>query len=352
MPEPSGIFLVGREIGDEDQLTEMLVWLCDAVPEAAAVVLGLALEGDDGNLEALELATQHVIAHGRLDALITTADSIVVVESKLGSVYGEGQLRKYIDWLAENADRPNRVLMSLTEHVAPWPADDLAHAASRRVRPVVRRWEDLYDALSELIDQPAGDFAGLGQRVVEEFLEMLTEEGLIPMKPLAGDELKDLWSQSQEVIARFHDYFRACKEAIAEALEAKPHANRSSAQMTYIYQDFQTADGELIGVGLNYSDEDLVLPADAYRDAPYVWLTIEALDRPDWDEAIERLEASPPEGWQVSQERWYGRPGFWRYLDEIVGNASFAEQKARLGAACGQGRAWLSSAKATRSSRV
>lgn len=247
MPEPQSIFVLGREIGHEDQLTQMLAWLCDAVPAAAAVVLRLAL--DDVELPVLGLSAQNGIADGRLDALITTVGSTVIIESKLGSAYGAGQLHKYIDWLAaQHGDRPHRVLMTLTERLAPWPDEDLAHAASLNVRTVARRWKDLYGALSELTTNAASaDTDELATRLVQAFLEMLTEEGLIPVKPLPGDELSDLWSRSQAVIARFHDYFRACKDAIAVALDATPHSNRSSAQMTSIYQDFTTATGELIG---------------------------------------------------------------------------------------------------------
>jgi hypothetical protein len=346
LTEPQSIFLLGRDVGNEDQLTEMLVWLCDAVPAAAAVVLRLALDDVDAELPVLELSTQYGIAHGRLDALIRTAGSTVIVESKLGSSYGEGQLRKYIDWLAaEHGDRPHRALMTLTEHSAPWPADDLAHATSLKVRATARRWEDLYVALAETTDTTSADFDELAARLVQEFLDMLTEEGLIPVKPLADDELTDLWSRSYLVIDRFHNYFRACKDAIAGALDAMPHSNRSSAQMPYIYQDFAMSSGELIGVGLNCSDGHLKLPPAAYRDAPYVWLTIEAFDWPDWDAAIARLEAQPPDGWNVSADRWFKRPQIWRYLDEVVGTGSFADQRARLATACGQGRAWLASAQ-------
>lgn len=88
--------------------------------------------------------------------------------------------------------------MTLTEHSAPWPADGLAHAASLNVRAAARRWEDLYVALEALTtDTTSADFDGLAVRLVQEFLDMLTEEGLIPVKPLAGDELTDLWSRSQ-----------------------------------------------------------------------------------------------------------------------------------------------------------
>ncbi len=204
------------------------------------------------------------------------------------------------------------------------------------MRAAARRWEDLYVALESLTTgTTSADLDGISARLVQEFLDMLTEEGLIPVKPLAGDELTDLWSRSQAVVARFHDYFRACKDAIADALEATPHSNRSSAQMTYVYQDFRTATGELIGVGLNYSDDDLTLSPQAYRHLPYVWLTIEASGWPNWDTPVAELEANPPDSWTVSKDRWWGRPQVWRYLDEVLGAGSFAEQKARFAVVCG-----------------
>jgi hypothetical protein len=68
--------------------------------------------------------------------------------------------------------------------------------------------------------------------------------------------------------------------------------------MTYVSQDFTTTTGELIDVGLNYSDDDLTVPPQVYRDAPYAWLTIEASDRLNWNAAIAELQANPPEGWR------------------------------------------------------
>jgi hypothetical protein len=341
IPDPGNIFLVGRESGAEDQLTEMLVWLADAVPDVGAAVMRLGLGDIDVELPQIEASTQQGIAAGRLDALFTSETSIVVVESKLQSSYGEGQLRKYIDWLGTN-DRAHRVLMTLTERNAPWPPDELARASEVNVTASARRWQDLYVALNQVANRPEG---GLSARLVQEFQDMLAEEGLIPVKPLEGEELTDAWSRSQAIIERYHEYFRTCKDAIADALEAPPHPNRASAQATYVYQDFATVEGELIGVGLNYSDHGFPITPKVYRNAPIVWLTIEANDWPGWESAIASLEANPPEGWRVNPNRWYYRPQVWRYLDEIIGAGTFEEQRARLAAACGQGRGWLLSGR-------
>jgi len=322
----------------------MLVWLCDAVPAVGRAVIQLGLGEVEVDLPLLEVSTQYGIATGRLDALFKNDAITFVVESKLQSTYGDGQLRKYIDWLsADHADRAHRVLMTLTEHNAPWPDEDIRHAASLDVIAAPKRWHDLYEALETVAGSP--DIDELAARVVQEFLDMLNEEGLIPVKPLEDNELVDLWSRSQAVIGRYHEYFRACRDAIAEALGATPHANRSSAQATYIYQDFETVDGELIGVGFNYSDHDISITPKVYRDAPIVWLTIEAYDWPTWESAIVRLEAKPPDAWRVNPDRWYERPQVWQYLKDVLGTGTFEEQRARLAAACGQGRGWLRSAR-------
>jgi hypothetical protein len=47
----------------------------------------------------LELATQHGIAGGRLDAFMTSSRVALVVESKPGSNYGDDQIRRYLEWL-------------------------------------------------------------------------------------------------------------------------------------------------------------------------------------------------------------------------------------------------------------
>jgi hypothetical protein len=344
VPGTQNIFLIGRESGAEDQLTEMLVWLTSAVPDVGAAVIRLAFGDIELDLAQLEASTQLGIAKGRLDAVFTAQSLVLVVESKLKSAYGDEQLAKYVDWLAsDHKDCAHRALMTLTEREAPWPKTDIEHAAALGVVPTARRWQDLFVVLAQLAAEPDRD--PLSSRVVQEFLDMLTEEGLIPMKPLEGEELLDAWSRSEAVIRRYHDYFRACKDAVAKELDARPHPNRSSATPTHIYHDFETHDGELIGVGLSYSDHVLTIKPKVYRDSPVAWLTIEATDWPDWESAIARLESMPPEGWQLNPDRWYYRPQVWRYLDDVVGTGTFDEQRARFVAACGQARNWLETAR-------
>jgi hypothetical protein len=137
------LFLLGRRPGYEDQLTEMLVWLISAVPEVGSAIVQLASGDLDAGTAPLEATTQHRIAAGRLDALLRTESLVLVVESKLDSFYGEGQLRAYIDWLAsDHKDAAHRALMTLTANEAPWPADDVAHAAQLDVVASRKRWHE------------------------------------------------------------------------------------------------------------------------------------------------------------------------------------------------------------------
>jgi hypothetical protein len=158
MPESWNIFSIGRERGTEDQLTEMFVWLTSAVPNVGRSVVRLALGDADLDLSEVEASTQHGIAAGRLDALFTSPSLALIVESKLGSSYGNDQLRKYLDWLAdEHGGRAARGLMTLTKGPAPWPPKDLAHAEALGIVATAGRWEDLHDHLSPIADQPGQD---------------------------------------------------------------------------------------------------------------------------------------------------------------------------------------------------
>jgi hypothetical protein len=179
---------------------------------------------------------------------------------------------------------------------------------------------------------------------------MLAEEGLIPEKPLAGAELGDAWTRSETVIRRYLDYFRACRDAVAEALDATPHPNRSSATQSYVYQDFETKQGEFIGIGL-WSSDKIWTSSKAHRKAPVVWTTIDAANWRNWEAAQIRLEASPPPGWTVEPLRWYARPTVWRYLDDIVGAGTFDEQRARFAESCAEARSWFESVRTRRPSR-
>ena len=99
---------------------------------------------------------------------------------------------------------------------------------------------------------------------------MLSNENLVPMQPLTGNELQTAWSESWRVISRYRDFFRACKDAIAEALDGSP-ASKSDRGDEF-WQDYALrADAHLV-VGLYFSDEHEKAPGYVRSGAPIVWM--------------------------------------------------------------------------------
>lgn len=198
----------------------------------------------------MEITTEHKIAQGRLDAFLSSSSIALVVESKLGSGYGDGQLMKYLAWLdAEFAERRYRGLITLTKRGAePWPRVATDFAAARGITAQERLWEELHAALAPIAmddsdqhaleaEQPYVQFDLQGQ-VVAEFLDMLTDEDLVPMPPLTGDELHAKWSESWLEVERYRDFFHACRDEIAEALDASPIGSSKSDRGDWFWQDY------------------------------------------------------------------------------------------------------------------
>jgi hypothetical protein len=338
VPESSNIFSIGREPDAEDQLTEMLVWLVRRVPEAGLAVVRLALGISDLEVTELEASTQYGIASGRLDALLTTPSLALVVESKLASSFHDEQLGRYLDWLAgEHPHRAVRGLMTLTKRAETWDDKDTALAEAHDVVASARRWEDLHGVLAPIGKR--SDAEPLAAQLVQEFLDMLSEEGLIPVKPLAEEEMTDTWVSSEIVISRYHDYFRACVDPIAKELGARADRHREFAAPGYIWRGFKAETGQFTAIGLNSSDVGLPVRPKIYLNAPIVWLEVEAERL-----ASPPVDPEPPRGWKINPQRWSGeRPRVWQYLHEVVGTGTFEEQSHRLAEACAEVRAWLSS---------
>jgi hypothetical protein len=321
----------------------MVAWLTSAVPGVGGVLLELALGERAGGPDEFDLSTQVVVQAGRLDALLVTPSAAVVVESKLGSGYGDSQLRRYADWLAtEHADRV-RGLMTLTRNPAPWPASDLAHAEALEVVPSARRWEELH----ELLEPLSIDTAEISAELVREFMEMLAEEGLVPMRPLSEAELGDVWSASRTVVVRYHEFFRACKSAIAEALDADVMPNSYSDHHDYVWQDFRLQpDRERLLVGIWHTDQGVPLKPAVYRNAPIVWIAVDGSEKwPNWKQAADHLDTTAPEGWRTRGKRWWGRPEIWCYLEDAVGQGGFDEQRDHLAEMCSRSLRWLAAAR-------
>ncbi len=317
------LFRIGREPRNE-QLTEMLVWLADAVPEVRWALLRLAF-GDVGEADDdLTISTQHVIADGRLDAFVSSSTVALVIESKLDSSYGDDQLTRYLAWLhREFAARPFRGLMTLTARAAPWPQRDLDFASGNGIHAQARLWEELHAVLASA----ALSEENLATRLVREFLDMLTAEQLVPTQPLTADDLGTAWADSSRVVQRYGDFFHACVAEIAQALDAKPLSNSRSDRGDWFWQDFAFPGGARLVVGLYFSDEGQKGSGFVQSRTPLVWMAAK-LDGPDQEEIYAgQLEAHPPAGWRVGR-RWYGeRPNVWRPLGGLLTASTFDEQR-------------------------
>jgi hypothetical protein len=335
------LFLIGRNAGSEDQLTEMLVWLADSVPEVAAALDRLAFGVRDGATDGFELTTQHWFAAGRLDALMTSQQVALIVESKLGSVYGHDQIRRYLEWLdGEFADRPFRGVMTLTAHEAPWSEDDRAFAKERGIVSASRRWADLHELLEPLTDADAED--GLSAQLVREFLEMLTNEGLVPVQPLEGAELETAWADSWRTVRRYRDFFGACKDRIGEMLAADRVPTSRSDRGDWFWQDYVFPDNVRVVVGLFNTDENEKIPLSQRTRAPILFLAAKVEHVDDWPRVVKALEENPPDGWARGNRWWGERPSIWRPLPQLLADASTVdEQREALASAVTVARPWI-----------
>jgi hypothetical protein len=342
MTRARNIFLIGRQPRAEDQLTEMLVWLAETVPAVRAKIAELGLRVDDIEPGEIEVSTQHGVVVGRLDAFLTGPDFALIVESKLDSGYGEGQIRKYLEWLRSDAvSQPRRALMTLTAAGAPWSASDERYADANGIIRSARRWEELHAAFAALAS--AARTSEVSDQLVSEFLEMLSEEGLVPIEPLAPSEMREAWANAWAVVRRFRDFFHACKPEIAARTGMSQVSSSSSDRGDWFWQDYRDADGTRLVVGLYFTDENERLPPGAHVRAPIVWFGVLADHLPEWKAVSAWLGAHAPAGWHAGNS-WWGRPTAWRYLSDVVGEGSFDEQRDRLAAAMTAAQEWLAAA--------
>jgi hypothetical protein len=338
------IFLAGRRSDNEDQLTEMLAWLVSVVPEAATALCALALPDLDEAIETPKVSTQYVIPGGRLDAILELEELVVVIESKLSSEYGPDQLRRYLDWLGKSPAN-NKVLMTLTAADAPWHPDEVKHAAELGISVSTKRWEELHVALESSL----GSLDGIPERLITEFVDMLTQEGLIPMKPLGTSEVGHVWADSTQRIWRYHEFFSACVEAIGEQLEMDLRRGKSE-RIDYVYRSFINESDEVLFVGFDSTDAGNPVPSKRSKNAPTVWLAVDASNWPDWDDAgQQRLERQIPPGWSLNHgRRWGYAPQIWCYLDETLGDGPFEEQRRRLAEKCAVAAMWIDACRPER----
>lgn len=159
------LFWIGRRRGDENQLTQLLAALLAHDETALPAVCDALGIPDAGEEWTVELEVAH--SHGRFDLVLRSPpDVIAVVESKVGADLSDGQVRRYLEFLAGRGER-NRSLTVLSPKAVELPAADRALAGAKCIHLGVRNWDRLASAL-----QHAG---GL---LARDFSEMLVAEGL------------------------------------------------------------------------------------------------------------------------------------------------------------------------------
>ena len=167
---------------------------------------------------------------------------------------------------------------------------------------------------------------------------MLAGEGLVPTPPLDDAELGARWADSWNVVRRYSEFFRGCKEAIAEALSANAFPNRSSVRGDWVFQDYGLEDTSSVAVGMFCTDE---LEKQSPRSrSPILWVAVSAEHLEQWDAISATLAAHRPGDWRDGNP-WYGRPTMWRPLPDVVGEGTLEEQRSRLASAAADGRRWL-----------
>src|SRR3954451_19055924 len=116
-------------LAPEDRLTRMLAYLSAEEPDLLTTWLNsVGIDGPEAGV--WEVGTQVVDQQtGRFDLVLSKpGDARIIVESKLGSGFGDQQLERYVAFLAKQPDRL-RALIPLTESNVVW-ANELAAAAA------------------------------------------------------------------------------------------------------------------------------------------------------------------------------------------------------------------------------
>jgi hypothetical protein len=341
MPTSWNVFLTGREPNDEDQLTEMLFWLISVAPAVGWSVLELAFGKSGSTGSELEAETQKPVPGGYLDGLITTDGFQLAIESKLGSGYETGQLAKYLRWLASSkssTSETRRGLMTVTKHRGDWPEADRTLADNLSVEPFSVRWADLHAKLADLVGSMGADEAE--RRLLSEFLEMLTMEGLVPMVALSDSELGSSWLEAYATIRRMHDFLRSCRDEIADSLHAEATAS-SAATVEWTYQEFKLESGARIWVGLEYSDRSYSKPRTETGEL-VLWVQVGDVEQPGWEESARWLVDHPPTGWNTRLVS-NSRSRMWQRARSVLAGKSIEEQRQAVASGAHEGRLWLES---------
>jgi hypothetical protein len=307
------IFLIGRRghEKDEDQLTEMLAFLWQEEPRA----LDLWLDSLDLSTEmgTAEVETQFTIPSGkRPDILIRSDGSTTLVESKLGSGFGETQIPDYLDFL--HAQTGRRALVLLTEKPEVVPDEFLDSATESGVALISARWQ----TMAECIGEPGEE------TLVGDFIQLLIREGLVKPKALGASDW-ETWNAGYNVTLRIEALLAELDSYVAHILPGAKGRSNSSKFWTWRVWSTGAVDVGVAFLAAEWTDRPhtspvlhcWVLNRQSDHEASMRAVGVNATNRSTWTESAQA-------------KGWYGLssfgPAIARPTQDVFKTDTFDEQ--------------------------
>jgi len=238
--EHVNIFSLARRdhIGQENHLIELFAFLL----QQRADIIPLWLQSINASIDwpsAWQVTTQHVLPTRRRPDLLleVPGEAVILVEVKLGSGAGVGQLADYARHLQTERREPLRGLVYLVkDNAAMAPA---AGYATPAVPVFPATWQQLQRVLAAAA---AGELA-------DDFAQMLREEGLAVPERLAESEFRD-WEAGAKVMQRLQALLDAAKPRLERLVPDRNWSGPMSASTEKIYRLF-SSERIQYGVGFN-----------------------------------------------------------------------------------------------------
>ena len=225
----------------------MLAFLWQEAPET----LERWLEAIDlaTDVTRAEVETQFTIPSGkRPDIAIFAPESATLVESKLGSGFGDTQIPDYIDFLVTCSGRKALVLLTQIPESVPHEYQEQAKALG--VRLLSQRWHDM----SRHIGEPGRE------SLPGDFVQLLIEEGLVKPEPLTAEGWKT-WNRGYNVLLRLESLLNELDPEIRRMRTNAKRRSTNGLSKRWIYRVWR-AEGVELGFGLGAAPGDKQPRAD------------------------------------------------------------------------------------------
>jgi hypothetical protein len=273
--------------------------------------------GVNDEVARADVETQFTIPSGkRPDIAISSDEWCVLVESKLGSGFGETQVRDYLEYLGHLDG--HRALVLLTQYPEAVPADLSALADSLAIKLVSQRWHDIGAHLGD----PGEDTLG------GDFVQLLIREGLVKPKAL---DLPDwhAWNAGYNVLLRLDALL---EELDPHVQQTQPNSRRRSGlTKRWIYRVWR-ADPLEVGLGFGAA------AGDSSPHSPPIMFAFVGVIGATREDAIKAVGAETGGRWS-DNEQLQARSGlFWdwpavaRPSAEVLTGGTFEEQVAQAAA--------------------